>query len=200
MKELASAVNRIAWWIDREIGHSDSFEALAYMGATDVRYGIFFFAAIKSRYKFLVPSARNLVSGNVSLLAACKCTKLEKHIPDFQNFVLASLDNLLTGSSGHCPYVKTHAEAVKDPVLISHTSGSTGAPKPIIFPNGAFSVVDNQRRLSKLEGRKNMDYSLFRSSRKGIHQHLPRLSCRWNRCHDRASYLVRLSCRYGAFK
>lgn len=174
MKELANAVNRIAWWIDREIGHSDNFETLAYMGATDIRYGIFFFAAIKTGYKFLVPSARNSVSGNVSLLTACNCTKLfvtsemakkipdlEKHIPDLQNFVLASLDDLLTGTSEYYPYLKTHAEGVRDPVLLCHTSGSTGAPKPIILPNGAFSVIDNQRRLSKLEGRKNMDYSLF---------------------------------------
>ena len=181
MKDLASAVNRIAWWIDREIGHSDTFETLAYIGATDIRYGIFFFAAIKSGYKFLVPSARNSVSGNVSLLTACNCTKvfvtadmakkipdLEKNIPDLRNFVLASLDDLLTGTSEHYVYDKTHAEGVKDPVLICHTSGSTGAPKPIILPNGAFSVIDNQRRLSNLEGRKNMDYSLFDLQGKGF--------------------------------
>lgn len=181
MKELARAVNRIAWWIDREIGHSDNFETLAYMGATDIRYGIFFFAAIKCGYKFLVPSARNSLHGKISLLTACKCTKifvtadmakkipdLEKNIPDLRNFILASLDELLSGSSEHYPYDKSHAEGVKDPVLICHTSGSTGAPKPIILPNGAFSVIDNQRRLSKLEGRKNMDYSLFDLEGKGF--------------------------------
>ncbi|CAF9939074.1 MAG: hypothetical protein ALECFALPRED_007972 [Alectoria fallacina] len=79
----------------------------------------------------------------------------------FAKFHPSSLDDLLTGSSEHYPYDKLHAEDVKDPVPIPHTSGSTGAPKPIILPNGAFSVIDNQRRLSKLEGRKNMDYSLF---------------------------------------
>lgn len=50
-KELASAVNVIAWWIHREIGHSDNFETLAYIGASDIRYAIFFFAAIKCGYK-----------------------------------------------------------------------------------------------------------------------------------------------------
>ncbi|KAF6237313.1 hypothetical protein HO173_004782 [Letharia columbiana] len=181
MKEPASAVNRLAWWIDREIGHSEDFETLAYMGATDIRFGTFFFAAIKCDYKFLVPSARNSVSGNVSLLRACYCTKvfvtadmakkfpdLEKNIPDLRNFFLVSLDDLLTGTSAHDPYDKTHAEGVKDPVLICHTSGSTGAPKPIILPNGAFNVIDNQHRLSKLEGRKNMDYSLFDLQGKGF--------------------------------
>ena len=161
------------------------------MGATDIRYGIFFFAVIKCGYKFLAPSARNSVSGNVSLLRACKRTKafvtadmaekipdLEKNIPDLRNFILASLDDLLTGSSEHYPYDKLHAKDVKDPVPIPHTSGSTGAPKPIILPNGAFSVIDNQRRLSKLEGRKNMDYSLFD------------LQGQWSLTHYRAFMLV----------
>lgn len=51
MRQLASAVDVIGWWIDRQIGHSDCFETLGYMGATDIRYGIFFFAAIKCGYK-----------------------------------------------------------------------------------------------------------------------------------------------------
>ena len=51
MKDLASAVNTITWWIDREICPSDNFETLASMGATDIRYRIFFFAAIKCGYK-----------------------------------------------------------------------------------------------------------------------------------------------------
>ena len=86
-------------------------------------------------HKFLVPSATwNSVYGNVSLLIACKCTKafitadmakkipdLEKKIPDLRNYILALLDDLLTGSSEHYPYDKSHAEGVKDSVLICHT-------------------------------------------------------------------------------
>lgn len=177
MKELANAINRIAWWIDRAIGHSETFETLAYMGAMEIRYGVLFFAAIKCGYEFLVPSARNSLFGNVSLLTACNCTKVFvtrrwlRRFPTWRRKYLiceTSLLHLLVGTSDICPYVKTHAQGVKDPVLICHTSGFTGAPKPIIIPSGAFSVTDNQRRLSKLEGRKNMDYSLFDVQGKGF--------------------------------
>ena len=157
------------------------FRDIGLYGCYAHSFGVFFFAAIKCNYKFLVPSARNSVSGNVSLLTACYYTKffvtadmakkipdLEKNIPDLRNFVLVSFDDLLTGTSEHDLYHKTNAEGVKDPVLICHTSGSTDAPKPIILPNGAFNVIDNQRRLSKLEGRKNMDYSLFDLQGKGF--------------------------------
>ncbi|KAK7885322.1 hypothetical protein LTR67_010500 [Exophiala xenobiotica] len=174
MRDMSNAVNRAAWWLRANLGESTNFETLSYMGPADIRYGIFFIAAIKAGYKFLVPSARNSVSGNVSLFAACQCTKiicgndivkrlgpLESQIPGLQHFVVEELEDLLSSKSPDFPYSKTHAEAVKDPVLICHTSGSTGAPKPIILPNGAFSVIDNQRKLSKIEGRRNMDYSLF---------------------------------------
>ncbi|KAI1621302.1 hypothetical protein EDD37DRAFT_581368, partial [Exophiala viscosa] len=174
MRDLSNAVNRAAWWLKENLGQSTDFETLAYMGPADIRYGIFFIAAIKVGYKFLVPSARNSVSGNVSLFAACQCKKivcgndivkrlgaLESQILGLQHFVVEELEDLLSSKSPNFPYNKTHAEAVKDPVLICHTSGSTGAPKPIVLPNGAFSVIDNQRKLSKIEGRQNMDYSLF---------------------------------------
>lgn len=48
------------------------------------------------------------------------------------------------------------------------THSVLGAPKPIILPNGAFSVIDNHRKLSKLPERKNMDYSLFDLDGKGF--------------------------------
>lgn len=51
MRGLSNAVNHVAWRIHKEIGHSDTFETLAYMGAADIRYGIIFFAAIKCGYK-----------------------------------------------------------------------------------------------------------------------------------------------------
>ncbi|KAK4693659.1 hypothetical protein P7C71_g3783, partial [Lecanoromycetidae sp. Uapishka_2] len=143
-RNLASAVNGVAWWIDREIGHSDNFETLAYMGASDIRYAIFFFAAIKCGYKVFCTADM-----------AKKIPELEKNVPDLRYFVLASLDELLSASSVHYP-------------LVIDSEIAQGAPKPIILPNGAFSVIDNQRRLSKLEGRRNMDYSLFDLGGKGF--------------------------------
>jgi hypothetical protein len=50
VKQLASAVNSVAWWIESKIGRSDYFEVLAYLGLSDVRYAILFFAAVKCGY------------------------------------------------------------------------------------------------------------------------------------------------------
>lgn len=54
MKEMASAVNGLAWWIHDSIGTSKSFETLAYMGITDLRYPMMCLAAIKCGFKVCI--------------------------------------------------------------------------------------------------------------------------------------------------
>lgn len=41
------------------------------------------------------------------------------------------------------PYTETFESAEFDPVIILHTSGSTGIPKPIYCNQGLFSTTDN---------------------------------------------------------
>ena len=50
-KQLAHAVNYTAWLIDGQIGRSDDFEAIAYMGSADLRYTVLALAAIKCGYQ-----------------------------------------------------------------------------------------------------------------------------------------------------
>lgn len=40
------------------------------------------------------------------------------------------------------PYLKTYEEAKSDPILILHSSGSTGEPKPVTFTNESFARSD----------------------------------------------------------
>lgn len=47
-KSLAIAANNLAWWIDGSIGQSKSLEAVAYIGANDIRYAIFILACLKT--------------------------------------------------------------------------------------------------------------------------------------------------------
>ena len=55
-KELAGAVDYMAWWIERVVGPACTQEAgvrartgpLAYMGANDIRYVVFILACMKS--------------------------------------------------------------------------------------------------------------------------------------------------------
>jgi len=49
--QLANAINRVAWWIEDNLGRSDTFESLAYFGPTDIRYAIITVAAQKTGYK-----------------------------------------------------------------------------------------------------------------------------------------------------
>lgn len=49
-KQLANAVNNVAWWLHHNIGRSENFEVLAYLGLSDIRYAILFFAAVKCGY------------------------------------------------------------------------------------------------------------------------------------------------------
>ncbi|MCJ1373904.1 hypothetical protein MMC20_005134 [Loxospora ochrophaea] len=57
IRDMASAANSMAWWLEKTVGKSDDFETLSYMGITDLRYPIIFLAAVKCGYK--VPEARS---------------------------------------------------------------------------------------------------------------------------------------------
>ena len=59
-KDLADAVNRAAWWLERKFGKSETFETLAYLAPADIRYSIFVIAAAKVGYQ-------------VSSATACAC-------------------------------------------------------------------------------------------------------------------------------
>ena len=51
MGELASAVNKAAFWLMEVVGRSTTFETIAYVGPSDLRYAIMLLAAIKCGYK-----------------------------------------------------------------------------------------------------------------------------------------------------
>ncbi len=48
---FATAINRCAWWIEKELGKSETFETIGYLGPIDLRYPILLVAAIKTGYK-----------------------------------------------------------------------------------------------------------------------------------------------------
>ena len=54
----------------------------------------------------------------------------------------------------HVPYKKSFAEAEWDPLVVLHTSGSTGLPKPIEVPQGMFAVCDATHNIPNWQGRR----------------------------------------------
>jgi hypothetical protein len=47
---FANAINRAAWWLDDRLGKGSNFQTIAYIGASDFRYFVYLFAAIKVGY------------------------------------------------------------------------------------------------------------------------------------------------------
>ena len=48
---FARAINRSSWWLEENIGRSDSFKTLSYVGPSDLRLIILVFAAVKTGHK-----------------------------------------------------------------------------------------------------------------------------------------------------
>ena len=49
--DFVNAVNRCSWWLEKIFGKSESYETLAYVGSTDLRYAIITLAAVKTSHK-----------------------------------------------------------------------------------------------------------------------------------------------------
>src|SRR5262245_53778993 len=115
----------------------------------------------------MIPSVRNSESQHLSVFEAASCTRVlytpnfSSKISDIQTikselrgFAVPELDELINSPSKHYDYNKSWAEARTDPIIIAHSSGSTGNPKPTTITNGVFSTYDNHRKIPKIEGRK----------------------------------------------
>ena len=48
---FAEAINKCAWWIEKELGRGHLFETITYMGPLDLLYPILIFAAVKTGHK-----------------------------------------------------------------------------------------------------------------------------------------------------
>jgi acyl-coenzyme A synthetase/AMP-(fatty) acid ligase len=137
---LADAINRAAWFLESELGKSDAFETLCYLGPSDLRYPILMAAASKVGYKTFWTSPRNSFEGHIKLMEATECTifltpsatppgvaqvvqRLHmRHIiiPE-QSMWLDSMEPVK-----HYPFDKTYTQCSHDPLTVIHTSGSTG--------------------------------------------------------------------------
>lgn len=49
-RDLANAVNGVAWWLVNTIGPGKDFEKLAYIGPNDMRYPVLLAGAVKAGY------------------------------------------------------------------------------------------------------------------------------------------------------
>jgi acyl-coenzyme A synthetase/AMP-(fatty) acid ligase len=90
-------------------------------------------------------STRNSIAAHKFLLKSLDCTTFltSSPTPPIINAIAAayplkllqvpSVQELLERKYPHYPYKKTFEDSKCDPLLVLHTSGSTGMPKPIIW-------------------------------------------------------------------
>ncbi|KAI0973343.1 acetyl-CoA synthetase-like protein [Xylaria arbuscula] len=174
VSEIARSVNFVAHWIEQRFGRGENFETLAYIGIPDLRGVIVFCAAVKCGYKLLIPSPRNPPSTNLSLMHQTTCTKLVYAIevapltkvlvnldPGLSTEALPDFVDMLGSSSPLYAYEKDFDKAENEPILVLHSSGSTGLPKPITMTHGSFAVMDNEKNLAEIPGRKRRDWSMW---------------------------------------
>ncbi|TRX87850.1 hypothetical protein FHL15_011268 [Xylaria flabelliformis] len=166
--DMARCVDFMAQWIENLYGRSQDFETISYIGIPDLRGAAIFQAAL------LLPSPRNPPSTNASLMEQTRSTKLlhaaevkpiVRHLSDIVPFLhvatIPSFDEMVTSSPGRYPFSKLFDECRDDPVVVLHSSGSTGLPKPITMTHGSFAVLDNEHNLRDVPGRRKRDWSMW---------------------------------------
>ncbi|KAH8651039.1 nonribosomal peptide synthetase [Xylariales sp. PMI_506] len=166
-KEFANAVNHVAHRIVEISGEppKNAFPTIAYIGPNDARYVVMMVGAIKAGYKVLFISPRNSQEGQINLFDKTDCHILcfpESHHAMVQPWLqerdmsavqVGEMDKWFPEREvPHFPYTKTWEEAEWDPVVVLHTSGSTGFPKPIVATVGMISTGDAFHELPDWQG------------------------------------------------
>ncbi|KAK8055583.1 hypothetical protein PG993_000810 [Apiospora rasikravindrae] len=164
--QVARAVDALSWWLDERFGPSKDFTAFAYHGESDFRYALLILAAQKTQRKMVIPQVGRLThDALLSLLDNTSCNywisgapvsvqtaaELSSERPGLQCEQLPSLDHWLTvdaATTTRYPYSKTWEEAMRDPLFVIHSSGTTGPPKHYPWTLAMFSHFNACRELS----------------------------------------------------
>ncbi|KAG9682940.1 acetyl-CoA synthetase-like protein, partial [Aureobasidium melanogenum] len=166
--EFARAIDALSWWLDKILGKADgTFPTFAYFGPRDLGYAIVVVAAAKVGRKVLLASHLASPDAHLFLLNSLACTaviyasemtalaeSLQKRFASAKYIGTTSFGVFLTqpnlsAKSERYVYSKPYSKAHSDPVMVVHTSGTTGWPKPVIWTNDMLCSVD---RLHTLPG------------------------------------------------
>lgn len=88
-------------------------------------------------------------------------TPLLEHKSDLKLIKIETLEDMIKPGTQHFAWEKEYDAVKWDPMLILHSSGSTGAPKPIVMNHATFAVGDHDRNVPTVAGRVNQNWSLW---------------------------------------
>ncbi|KAH9998549.1 nonribosomal peptide synthetase [Xylariaceae sp. FL0662B] len=167
-KEYANAINFISHMIIEKCGYPphDTCPTLVYLGSNDARYVILLVAAVKAGYKALFISPRNSREAQMNLFNKTDCrivffstshrTTVEPWL-ELREMKAIEVDPLDAWFPSHelpaFPYNKTFEQAEWTPLVVLHTSGSTGLPKPVIIKQGMLAIGDAYHDVPDWDGR-----------------------------------------------
>ncbi|KAJ5176185.1 uncharacterized protein N7482_002062 [Penicillium canariense] len=174
MKAMATAVDHMAWWLERTLKGSKKRRTLAYIGAADLRYSILLLAAIKCGWKTMFISPRNPTILNLGLLQQADVNallyadvlrsmakSLQKFDPSMSCKQVPSMVDLLRSQATPYRFQSSWNDIKDDRCLILHSSGSTGPPKLVYLTHHTFSCTDNDPKVPVPEGRRPQNAAQF---------------------------------------
>lgn len=168
-RELAHAVDGMCKWLEENFGvGTRNDDVAAYIGINDARYAVTEIGLMKAGYKALLPSPRNSQEGQASLFKTTKCNLLlhsegvKAHVdavktvlPDVRTVEVPTFDDLIQRGQRAGQYQGPPGDNDDNQVLILHTSGSTGLPKPIYHTHTSIYTIAAAKQLYKPQGRLN---------------------------------------------
>ncbi|KAM0512849.1 hypothetical protein ACHAPE_008482 [Trichoderma viride] len=166
-KQLTNAVNHVAHIIAKMVANDsrkDNFPTIGYIGPNDTRYLIFMLACMKAKCQPFLPSPRNTIEGQISLLKATDCRYFwygEGYLPVIQKILaqrelqvsqVPSAKEWLEATPKPFPYNYSAYETRSHPWIALHTSGSTGIPKPMLISQANLQLLGKFRGISDQHG------------------------------------------------
>lgn len=169
-KHFARAVDAASHWLDDTLGKSNgNFETFIYLGARDLRYAIMALAAAKTGRVALFPSLFASMESHVFLAKKTKsqhilhssdlgslAREIQFELTEAPCIAIPGQEEWLNEHNDSIPpytFTKTFEEAEWDPVIIVHTSGTTGLPKPVVYTHGHIAKMDTYFALEPIDGR-----------------------------------------------